>query len=161
MARHRVCNVELNTRGRYAVMAMADIAKFGQERAISLSEIATRQHLPIAYLEQLFGKLREAGLVVSVRGRSGGYRLARAAGEIVIVEILRAVDEPTRMTRCLDGEGPGCVGDDRCLTHGLWSALGRHIRSFLSGVTLADVIDEDVAGGERPLMPRAEVAVHG
>lgn len=142
-------------------MAMADIAKFGTERAISLTEIANRQHLPIAYLEQLFAKLREAGLVVSVRGRSGGYRLGRDAGEIVIVEILKAVDEPTRMTRCLDGEGPGCVGDERCLTHGLWSALGKHIRSFLSGVTLADVIDEAVAGGNAPLRSSLEVAAHG
>lgn len=136
--------MELNTRGRYAVMAMADIAnsavEHGRDRAVPLSEIAERQHLPIAYLEQLFAKLRDAALVQSVRGRSGGYRLARAIDEIVIVDILEAVEEPTRMTRCLGPDDPGCMGATRCLTHGLWFALGRHIHGFLAGVTLADVI---------------------
>ena len=142
--------MELNTRGRYAVMAMADIAnsaiELGAERAVPLSEIADRQHLPIAYLEQLFAKLRDAELVQSVRGRSGGYRLARDSGAIVIVDILEAVEEPTRMTRCMGSEDPGCVGDKRCLTHGLWSALGRHIHGFLAGVTLADVVADRMPG---------------
>ena len=132
-------------------MAMADIAaqavQHGPDRAVPLSEIAKRQHLPLAYLEQLFGKLRDKGLVASVRGRSGGYRLARGAHEIVVVEVLEAVEEPTRMTRCLGADAPGCVGDARCLTHGLWSALGRHIHGFLAGVTLADVVADSVSAG--------------
>ena len=142
-------------------MAMADIAahgaEHGLERAVPLSDIADRQHLPIAYLEQLFGKLREAGLVKSVRGRSGGYRLARAAHEIVIVEILEAVEEPTRMTRCMGADDPGCVADQRCITHGLWSALGRHIREFLADVTLADVVNDAMPAGARVARSRIEV----
>lgn len=130
-------------------MAMADIAKqaveHGSDKAVSLSEIAERQQLPVAYLEQLFGKLRDADLVCSVRGRYGGYRLARSAQDIVIVDILEAVEEPTRMTRCLGPDAPGCVGETRCLTHGLWSALGQHIHGFLAGVTLADVVADTVS----------------
>ena len=143
--------MELNTRGRYAVMAMADMAnsaiEHGVDRAVPLSEIADRQCLPMAYLEQLFGKLRETALVQSVRGRHGGYRLARDSAAIAIVDILEAVEEPTRMTRCLGANDSGCVGDKRCLTHGLWSALGRHIHGFLAEVTLADVVANRVPSG--------------
>ena len=139
--------MELNTRGRYAVMAMADLAKraipapgtTGNE-ATPLSEIAERQHISLPYLEQLFQRLRRAGLVESVRGRSGGYALALPPGAIRIAAILAAVEEPIKMTRCQGGE-TGCVGNDRCLTHDLWSALGDHIAAFLDGVTLQDVLD--------------------
>jgi len=152
--------MELNTRGRYAVMAMADIAdhasRHGQGKAVPLSEIASRQHLPVAYLEQLFSKLRIAGLVESVRGRAGGYRLARPASAIAIAAIMEAAEEATRMTRCMGPDGPGCVADERCLTHGLWSALGRHINGFLANVTLADVVDGQVpaAASTLPTMDR-------
>jgi len=141
--------MELNTRGRYAVMAMADIASSAVDGrdsgAVPLAQIAQRQRLPMAYLEQLFGKLRGAGLVCSVRGRGGGYRLARAAELIAVAEILDAVEERVRMTRCMvrdDGarEDGGCVGHEQCITHGLWFALGRHIQSFLADVTLADIV---------------------
>jgi Rrf2 family transcriptional regulator, iron-sulfur cluster assembly transcription factor len=132
--------VELNTKARYAVMAMADLAKFGAVSAVPLSAIAERQGLSLAYLEQIFLRLRRAGLVASARGRSGGYVLARPAEAIHIVEIMRAVEEETRLTRCLDGE-VGCVGDRRCLTHDLWHALGAHIVAFLSNVSLQEVVD--------------------
>lgn len=132
--------MELNTRGRYAVMALADIAKHSGEGSVSLSSIAERQHLSLAYLEQIFMVLRRAGLVDSVRGRAGGYRLARPASEIRVAEIMRAADEGTRMTRCHDGDG-GCLGETRCLTHGLWAALGEEIESFLSRVSLQEVLD--------------------
>jgi Rrf2 family transcriptional regulator, iron-sulfur cluster assembly transcription factor len=132
--------LELNTRGRYAVMALADIAKFAAADAVSLAVIAERQHLSAAYLEQLFVGLRRAELVESVRGRSGGYRLARPAAGITIAAIMAAVEEDTRMTRCHDETG-GCVGAERCLTHGLWHALGQHIQQFLAGITLQDVLD--------------------
>jgi Rrf2 family transcriptional regulator, iron-sulfur cluster assembly transcription factor len=123
------------------VMAMADIAKFAcQDRTVSLAVIAERQHLSAAYLEQLFVALRRAELVESVRGRAGGYRLARPASGISIAEIMAAVEEDTRMTRCHDEPG-GCVGSERCLTHGLWDALGRHIHGFLARITLQDVLD--------------------
>ncbi len=133
--------MELNTKARYAVMAMADLAKCGGDgAAVPLSAIAERQSLSVAYLEQIFLRLRRAGLVESARGRAGGYVLARRAQEIAIAEIMNAVHEETRMTRCLDGES-GCLGDQRCLTHGLWHALGGHIAAFLANVTLQEVID--------------------
>lgn len=132
--------MELTTKGRYAVMAMADLAKFGGDGAVPLSAIADRQHLSLAYLEQIFVHLRRAGLVESARGRSGGYRLGRPARDIAISEIMAAVEEGTRMTRCGIGE-PGCLGEERCLTHGLWHALGTHIAAFLAGVSLQEVLD--------------------
>jgi Rrf2 family protein len=134
--------VELNTRGRYAVTAMADLAKFGAGEAVPLSAIAERQHISLAYLEQLFVKLRRAGLVESERGRTGGYRLGRPAEGISVAEIMRAVEEGIRMTRCAGGEDSApCIPGRRCLTHGLWDALGDQIAWFLDSVTLQEVIE--------------------
>lgn len=133
--------MDLNTRGRYAVMAMAELARNGDGTALPLSAIAERQHLSVAYLEQIFLKLRRAGLVESARGRSGGYRLTRPAADITIASIMQAAEEETRMTRCMGEEGIGCVGEEKCLTHNLWQALGDRIRSFLSNVSLQDVLD--------------------
>ena len=138
--------MELNTKARYAVMAMADLAKSAgqghgsQGTAVPLSAIAERQNLSVAYLEQIFLRLRRAGLVESARGRAGGYVLARPARDIAIAEIMQAVHEETRMTRCLDGD-VGCLGEQRCLTHDLWHALGGHIAAFLGNVTLQEVLD--------------------
>jgi Rrf2 family iron-sulfur cluster assembly transcriptional regulator len=136
--------MRLSTKGRYAVMAMTDLAVHtGQDgRAVSLADIAGRQEISQAYLEQLFARLRRAGLVKSVRGPGGGYRLAKPAGETRIAEIVLAADEPIRATRCsAEKPGVGCMpGGAQCLTHGLWDALGRHIEHYLSGVSLEDVI---------------------
>jgi len=121
-------------------MAMADLAKNGQGAAVPLSAIAERQHLSVAYLEQIFLKLRRANLVESERGRAGGYRLARAAGDIMVADVMFAVEEDTRMTRCHGEGGIGCVGEHRCLTHGLWDALGERIHDFLASVSLDDVL---------------------
>lgn len=132
--------MELTTKGRYAVMAMADLAKHSLEVSVPLSAIADRQQLSIAYLEQIFLKLRRAGLVESERGRAGGYRLARPPAEITVADVMRAVSEDTRMTRCHEDSGTGCIGEHRCLTHGLWDALGEHIHSFLAQVSLDDVL---------------------
>lgn len=132
--------MELNTKGRYAVMAMADLAKHSEDNAVPLSAISERQQLSLAYLEQIFMHLRRAGLVDSARGRSGGYRLARPANEIRVAEIMRAVEEQTRMTRCMES-GIGCLGEERCLTHSLWAALGQEIETFLTKVSLKDVLD--------------------
>ncbi len=137
--------MELNTRGRYAVTAMADLAKFGVGGAMPLSAIAERQHISLAYLEQLFAKLRRAGLVRSERGRAGGYRLGRPADKISVAEIMRAVEEGVRMTRCAGENAAPCIPGNRCLTHGLWDALGDQITWFLEGVTL-----EEVIGGVAP-----------
>jgi Rrf2 family transcriptional regulator, iron-sulfur cluster assembly transcription factor len=127
-------------------MAMADLAKHDGADPVPLSAVAERQHISLAYLEQLFLRLRRAGLVNSERGRAGGYRLGRDAASITVAEVMAAVEEGTRMTRCAGELGTPCLPGERCLTHGLWDALGEHIGGFLAGVTLKDVL----AGIPRP-----------
>ena len=118
-------------------------------RPVTLTDIAAAQQLSVAYLEQLFGRLRRAGLVASARGPGGGYRLARPADQIPIAEVVEAADEPIIATRCEEG-GPGCLGGGtRCLTHDLWAELGDQIRLFLGAMTLADVVDGRVIGRAR------------
>ncbi len=138
--------MRLSTKGRYAVMAMADLAKRGGgEHAVTLAEIARRQNISLPYLEQLFARLRRRGLVKSVRGPGGGYRLAHLAGETAVGEIIDAVDEPLKAVRC-NAVGVGCMpGGERCLTHDLWDDLGRHIEDYLSSVTLEDVVSGRLA----------------
>lgn len=150
--------MELNTRGRYAVMAMADLAKHGNGGSVPLSAVALRQRISLDYLEQLFLKLRRAGLVDSVRGRHGGYKLGRPASEIFVAEIMSAVEEGTRMTRCIGDQATGCLGESRCLTHELWTALGDRIESFLAGVSLTDVLEgipRETATPSRHISPAA------
>lgn len=149
--------MRLSTRGRYAVMAMVELAvredaacatarhEKPASRPVSLADIAQAQQLSVAYLEQLFGHLRRAGLVASARGPGGGYRLAQAAEAIAVSAIVDAVDEPLRATRCEEGS-PGCLAGNRCLTHDLWSELGEQIRLFLAHVSLADVVAGNIRG---------------
>jgi Rrf2 family iron-sulfur cluster assembly transcriptional regulator len=120
--------MQLSTKGRYAVMAMTDLAGQDAGRATPLAAIAARQQISRPYLEQLFARLRRRGLVSAVRGPGGGYRLARPAADLSIADVVQAVDEPLRATRC-----PGCI------THELWEETGRQIRTYLAGVSLADV----------------------
>lgn len=136
-------------------MAMADLAKHSRAEAIPLSAIAERQHISLAYLEQIFLRLRRAGLVNSERGRTGGYRLGRSADSITVAEVMAAVEEGTRMTRCAGESGVTCLPGHRCLTHELWDALGRHIGDFLAHVTLEDVLS-GVRGRARS-QPAAEL----
>jgi Rrf2 family iron-sulfur cluster assembly transcriptional regulator len=134
--------MRLSTKGRYAVMAMADLARHQDEpcRAVALAEIASRQEISLSYLEQLFARLRRKGLVQSARGPGGGYRLSRTAAETTIADIVHAVDEPLRATRCAE-QGKGCMlKGERCLTHDLWEHLGDRIEDYLASVSLADVI---------------------
>jgi len=139
--------VKLSTKGRYAVMAMVDLARQGANRPVTLAEIAERQNISLSYLEQLFGKLRKGGQVKSVRGPGGGYMLPRHPTEIRIADIIVAVDEPVKATRCTPGSPEGCMLDkSRCLTHDLWEELGNHIFSFLSSVSLEDVIEDRLLG---------------
>jgi Rrf2 family iron-sulfur cluster assembly transcriptional regulator len=140
-------------------MAMVDMAArahagaaCAEGRPVTLAEIAAAQHLSVAYLEQLFARLRRAGLVASARGPGGGYRLARPARDIPIAEVVEAADEPIIATRCEAGS-PGCMAGERCLTHDLWAELGDQIRLFLGGMTLADVVEGRVAGRARPPAP--------
>jgi Rrf2 family iron-sulfur cluster assembly transcriptional regulator len=138
--------MKMSTKGRYAVMAMIDIAQQGAQndtaRAISLTEIADRQDISQEYLEQLFGKLRRAGIVTSVRGPSGGYQLARPTGEILLSDVILAVDEPLRVTRCAGDAVDGCVKGEKCCAHDLWSSLGRQMMYFLESITLEDVVEQ-------------------
>ena len=142
--------MRLGTRGRYAVMAMVDLVRHGpiapRDGAVALADIAARQDISQAYLEQLFAALRRRGLVASVRGPGGGYRLARAASAISVAEVVRAVDEPLAATRC-EGKQAGCLGGgERCATHDLWDALGGQIEGFLASVSLEDVVARRVRG---------------
>lgn len=162
--------MQLSTKVRYAVMAMVDLAM--QEKAdrsgdlVCLADIAARQQLSQSYLEQLFAKLRRAGLVCSARGPGGGYRLARPPSRIAIADLVAAVEEPIRATRCETGSvgcmfasGPADAGGEKCQTHDLWFELGRQITLFLSGITLADVLEGRVTG--RAVNPsRLEVLQH-
>ncbi|OXE36797.1 MAG: Rrf2 family transcriptional regulator [Phenylobacterium zucineum] len=135
--------MRLSTKGRYAVMAMADLARRqgspSRDQAVSLADIAVRQQISLSYLEQLFSRLRRQGLVQSFRGPGGGYLLARTADATSIAEIVMAVDEPLRATRC-SGKAKGCMlKGERCLTHDLWEEMGRKIEGYLASVSLADV----------------------
>jgi Rrf2 family transcriptional regulator, iron-sulfur cluster assembly transcription factor len=134
--------MKMSTKGRYAVMAMIDIGQSTGSSPVSLAEIAARQDISQEYLEQLFGKLRRSGLVVSSRGAGGGYALARPACEINLADVILAVDEPLRVTRC-DGDAvQGCVKGEKCCAHDLWSSLGRQMMYFLESVTLEDVVEK-------------------
>ena len=139
--------MKLSTKGRYAVMAMVDLARHAQTKPVSLSDIATRQEISLSYLEQLFARLRRAELVKSVRGPGGGYLLSRSAEDTRISDAIMAVDEPIRATRCKPNTGTGCQSDkSRCLTHDLWEELTHQIHLFLSSVSLADVVNRRILG---------------
>jgi Rrf2 family iron-sulfur cluster assembly transcriptional regulator len=139
--------MRLSTKGRYAVMAMVDLAQHSGGDPVSLAEIAERQEISLSYLEQLFAMLRKSGLVKSVRGPGGGYLLADNRSETRVADIILAVDEPIRATRCAPGAPVGCRGNrTRCLTHDLWEELGNQIHLFLSSVSLADVCEHRVLG---------------
>ena len=134
--------MKMSTKGRYAVMAMIDIATHSDGEPVSLAEIAERQDISQEYLEQLFGKLRKAKLVESARGPGGGYRLACDKSKIPVAKIIAAVDEELQFTRC-DGDAvEGCVKGERCNAHDLWSSLGRQMMAFLSSITLEDVVEK-------------------
>lgn len=133
--------MKLGTKGRYAVMATLDLAKYGKQAPVSLSEISERQEISLSYLEQLFSKLRQANIVTSVRGACGGYHLSRRACEITIAEIVNASEEDIRFTRC--GSSRGCMSNtSKCLTHDLWEELTNHVYKFLENITLQDVLDK-------------------
>lgn len=138
--------MRLTSKGRYAVMALADLAAHGGgQRAVPLQEISERQAISLSYLEQLFARMRRAGLVAGVRGPGGGYRLALAASDVRISDVIAAVNEPIKTTRCKDGAMKSCQGKaGRCIAHDLWDELGRQIHGFLAAVTLEDVITSRV-----------------
>ncbi len=151
--------MKLSTKGRYAVMAMADLARQSRGGPVALADIAERQDISLSYLEQLFGKLRKGHQVKSVRGPGGGYLLAHDPSQMRISDIIMAVDEPIKATRCTPGSPKGCQPDrSRCLTHDLWEELGTQIYLFLSSVSLEDVVENRVLGlGSRLATPQTEL----
>ena len=132
--------MRLTTKGRFAVTAMMDVAMHGGSGPVTLAAVSGRQRISLSYLEQLFGKLRRSGLVESVRGPGGGYNLARRPEEVSVADIILAVDEPIDATQC--GGKENCLDDRRCMTHDLWAALNDHIFTFLSGVSLAQLVKQ-------------------
>ena len=130
--------MKLTSKGRYAVTAMLDVALHSTRGPVPLAEISERQEISLSYLEQLFSRLRKQQLVDSVRGPGGGYLLGRAAADIAIGEVIRAVDESVDATRCA-GQSD-CQGGERCLTHSLWQDLSERINVFLNGITLGELM---------------------
>lgn len=129
--------MKLTTKGRYAVTAMMDLALHAKIDCVTLADIAERQNISLSYLEQLFGSLRKAGLIASLRGPKGGYRLARSDKDISLADILIAAEEQIDMT-C--GGGSKCSNLDPCLTHSLWNNLSREFFEFLDGKKLNDLV---------------------
>jgi Rrf2 family iron-sulfur cluster assembly transcriptional regulator len=145
----------LGTKARYAVMAMVDLAAQGSDRPVRLAEIAGRQEIPLAYLEQIFARLKQHGLVKSIKGPGGGYKLARGMAETPISDIVVAADEQMKMTRCESHMAGGCMATKvRCLTHDLWDGLGEQIYNYFNAISLEDVV-------KRRLSRPAEVVLKG
>lgn len=131
--------MRLTTKGRFAVTAMLDIALFEADKPVTLAGISERQSISLSYLEQLFSRLRKQGLVSSVRGPGGGYRIAKSHHEISVSDIITAVDEQIDATQC--GGHENCHEEGRCMTHDLWAALNGKILEYLSGISLADMVE--------------------
>ena len=136
--------MKLTTKGRYAVMAMADLALFKDKGPISLTDISLRQNISLAYLEQIFIKLKQVNLVRSVRGAKGGYVLDISPEEIKISNIISAVDEEIKTLNCKKESKRGCNNkSSKCITHNLWDQLDQHINSFFEKIKLEDLIDKN------------------
>ena len=133
--------MKLTTKGRYAVMAMADLALYNDSGPTSLTDISLRQNISLAYLEQIFIKLKESNLVKSTRGARGGYILEKPANEIKISNIISAVDEKVKTLNCKKESKKGCNNKTaKCITHNLWDQLDQHINSFFEKVKLQDLV---------------------
>jgi Rrf2 family transcriptional regulator, iron-sulfur cluster assembly transcription factor len=133
--------MKLTTKGRYAVMAMADLALFKDKGPVSLTEISLRQNISLAYLEQIFIKLKDNNLVKSTRGAKGGYILEKSANEIKISNIISAVNEEVKTLNCKKESKKGCNNKTtKCITHNLWDQLDQHINNFFEKVKLQDLV---------------------
>ena len=144
--------MKLTSKGRYAVMAMADLAKNRVKVPISLTEISLRQGISIAYLEQLFLKLRKNKLVQSVRGPAGGYVLSKPPEDIKLLSIISAVDEKIKTVKCRKESKKGCNGKSiKCITHNLWDDLEAHINKFFENNTLKDILFKEVRNNSEKL----------
>ena len=138
--------MRLTTKGRFAVTAMVDLALRQNRGPVTLAAISERQHISLSYLEQLFGKLRRASLVSSVRGPGGGYNLAQPVTQVTVADIVSAVDEPLDATQC--GGKENCHDEKRCMTHDLWANLNKKMHEYLSSVSLGDLVAQQA---DRPV----------
>ena len=144
--------MKLSSKGRYAVMAMADLAKNNNKEPTSLSEISLRQGISLSFLEQLFLRLKRNNLVESARGQRGGYLLSRAPDEIKLSSIIEAVDEKIKTVKCKKESKRGCNGKSiKCITHDLWDDLETHIKNFFEKNTLNDIIYRVNKNGQKEL----------
>ncbi|MCC8483425.1 MAG: Rrf2 family transcriptional regulator [Rickettsia endosymbiont of Labidopullus appendiculatus] len=133
--------MQLTTKGRYAVMAILEIASQMSDMPVTLAEISAKQHIPVNYLEQIFAKLKKANIVRSAKGRKGGYIINEKLDKIKITNIIDAVDENIEMTRCLGKSGNSCVPNKvQCNAHHLWLGLSRHIRDYFDTISIADML---------------------
>ena len=146
--------MRLTTKGRFAVTAMLDLALNEEEKPVTLAGISERQGISLSYLEQLFSRLRRNGLVKSVRGPGGGYRLAKNHHDISVSDIITAVDELIDATQC--GGKENCHEGKPCMTHDLWSSLNAKILDYLSGVALSDLVASQREGKEIRFTVRRE-----
>ena len=137
--------MKLTSKGRYAVMAMADLASNHNSKPVSLIDISLRQNISLSYLEQLFSKLKSEKLVKSARGSYGGYMLEKNPKDIKLLNIIKAVDEEVKTLKCKRESKKGCNGKNtKCITHNLWDDLERHINSFFEKVNLEDLVDKKI-----------------
>lgn len=134
--------MRLTTKGRFAVTAMVDLALRPGTAPMTLAEISARQKISLSYLEQLFAKLRRRGIVDSVRGPGGGYRLAKEMAQIAVADIILAVDEPLDATQC--GGKENCRDEQKCITHDLWVRLNEHLLHYLGSITLKQLVDDQI-----------------
>ena len=136
--------MKLNTRGRYAVMALADMAKFDKQNPISLRDISLRQNISLVYLEQIFSKLKKNEIVKSIRGTQGGYVLNKNPKDIKLTNIFHAVDEKVKTVQCKKESKRGCNGKaTKCITHNLWDELEIHINTFFENKSLKDLLNNN------------------
>lgn len=131
--------MRLTTKGQYAVRAMVNLATHGNEKPVTLKDISKDEGISLAYLEQLFGKLRRGGIVNSVRGPGGGYVFARSPKEVSVGDVISVVEEPLNPVECLDDNFKGCDKFDVCVTKNVWKVLGDKIREFLDSITIEDL----------------------
>ena len=144
--------MKLTSKGRYAVMAMADLARNNAKKPINLTEISLRQGISLSFLEQLFLKLKKNNLVLSSRGPNGGYILSRDPDEIKLLSIISAVDEKIKTVKCKRESKKGCNGKSvKCITHDLWEDLENHINKFFENNTLNDILFKEVRNNSKDL----------
>ena len=134
--------MKLSTKGRYGLRALIDLAQYGEQEAVSIQSISTRQQISDSYLEQLVRKLKKAGLVTSVRGAQGGYRLARQAEGISVGDVLRALEGSIEAVSCQEGDNPSCVGEDLCVARYVWQKVNKSIQETVDSIMISQLVEE-------------------